>query len=71
MMRKLSLLALFSLTASCTAEPGGSIQLVNIMGPDTAGGVFYAKTPRSQLLSTDEGPYDEASISDINRSRPP
>jgi hypothetical protein len=34
MMRKLSLLALFSLTASCTAEPGGSIQLVHVMGPD-------------------------------------
>jgi hypothetical protein len=34
MMRKLSLLALFSLTASCTAEPGGSIQLVHVMAPD-------------------------------------
>ena len=34
MMRKLSLLALFSMVAGCMAEPGGSIQLVHVMAPD-------------------------------------
>ncbi len=34
MMRKLSLLALFSLTAGCVAEPGASIQLAHVMAPD-------------------------------------
>ena len=34
MMRKLSLLALFSLTAGCMAEPGASIQLAHVMAPD-------------------------------------
>ena len=34
MMRKFSLLALFSLTAGCVAEPGASIQLAHVMAPD-------------------------------------
>ena len=60
MMRKLSLLALFSLTASCTAEPGGSIQLVNIMGPDQQ--CIYSPEGKDTRL---RGFYDPTAASEM------
>jgi hypothetical protein len=60
MMRKLSLLALFSLTASCTAEPGGSIQLVNVMKPNQQ--CVYSPEGKDTLL---QGYYDPTAANEM------
>ena len=59
MMRKLSLLALVSLTAGCMAEPGASIQLVNVMKPDQQ--CQYKADGKDVLF---EGFYDPAAGDD-------